>query len=88
MNLSDVHTGRAAALWNNEPLAKRTFTALAVSREVQHRTQLAIRKVIRELRPLRSATLSINGAVQTFRPEIPTAHQTIIDALNRATVRH
>ena len=58
------------------------FTALAVSREVQRRTQLAIRKVIRELRPLRSATLSINGAVQTFRPEIPTAQQTIIDALN------
>lgn len=57
------------------------FTALAVSREVQTRTGLAIRKVIRELRPLRSATLSINGAVQTFRAEIPPEHAPIIDAL-------
>lgn len=64
------------------------FTALAVSREVQNRTGLAIRKVIRELRPLRSATLSINGAVQTFRPDIPTEQQPIIDALKQTPPRH
>jgi hypothetical protein len=49
------------------------FTALAVAREVQRRTDLTIRKVCRQLRPLRSATIAINGAVQTFpaalRPE-------------------
>ena len=39
------------------------FTALAVSREVQNRTGLAIRNVIRQLRPLRSATIAIWSTV-------------------------
>jgi hypothetical protein len=64
------------------------FTALAVSREVQARTRLAIRNVTRQLRPLRSATLAINGAEQTFPPAIPAEQQATIDALNRAPVRH
>jgi hypothetical protein len=57
------------------------FTALAVSREVQNRTGLAIRNVIRQLRPLRSATIAINGAQQTFAPLIPEPQQAILDAL-------
>jgi hypothetical protein len=57
------------------------FTALAVSREIQTRTGLAIRNVVRQLRPLRSATISINGAEQTFPPDIPVAQQHIIDTL-------
>ena len=57
------------------------FTALAVSREVQNRTGLAIRNVIRQLRPLRSATIAINGTQQTFPPIIPEPQQTILDAL-------
>jgi hypothetical protein len=57
------------------------FTALAVSREVQNRTGLAIRNVIRQLRPLRSATIAINGAEQTFPPAVPADKQTILDAL-------
>lgn len=57
------------------------FTALAVSREVQNRTGLAIRNVIRQLRPLRSATLAINGAEQTFAPAIPADKQAILDAV-------
>ena len=48
------------------------FTALAVARETQNRTGLAIRNVVRQLRPLRSATIEINGATQTFPPAIPT----------------
>ena len=48
------------------------FTALAVSREVQNRTGLSIRNVIRQLRPLRSATIAINGAIQTFPPALST----------------
>ena len=44
------------------------FTALAVARTVQHRSGLAVRNVVRQLRPLRSATIAINGATQTFRP--------------------
>src|SRR4029079_15803665 len=37
------------------------FTALAVSREPQNRSGLAIRNIVRQLRPLRSATVAING---------------------------
>lgn len=47
------------------------FTALAVSREIHRRTGLSIRNVCRQLRPLRSATIVINGATQTFPPEVP-----------------
>jgi transposase len=57
------------------------FTALAVSREVQNRTGLAIRNVVRQLRPLRSATIAINGAKQTFAPIIPEPQQAILDAI-------
>jgi hypothetical protein len=57
------------------------FTALATSREVQARTGLAIRNVIRQLRPLRSATIAINGTKQTFAPDIPAEKQAILEAL-------
>ncbi len=60
------------------------FTALAVSREVQNRTGLAIRNVIRQLRPLRSATIAINGTQQTFAPVIPDQQQTILNAIQRS----
>ncbi|CNF55911.1 transposase IS4 family protein [Mycobacterium tuberculosis] len=59
------------------------FTALAVSREIQHRTGLAIRNVIRQLRPLRSATIAINDTEQTFAPLIPDRQQAILDAIER-----
>ncbi len=61
------------------------FTALAISRTVQDRTGLSIRKVLRELRPLRSATIEINGVVRTFPPTINDDHQTL---LNTITARH
>jgi len=57
------------------------FTALAVSREAQARTGLAIRNIVRQLRPLRSATITINGAEQTFPPAVPIAQQHILGAL-------
>jgi hypothetical protein len=57
------------------------FTALAVSREVQARTGLAIRNVTKQLRPLRSATIAINGTEQTFPPVIPEPQQAILDAI-------
>ncbi|WP_123814367.1 IS1634 family transposase [Myceligenerans xiligouense] len=58
------------------------FTALAVAREAQNRTGLAIRNIVRQLRPLRSATITINGTTATFPPEIPSPQQTVLDALN------
>ncbi len=54
------------------------FTALAVSHCIQARTGLAIGKVAKQLRPLRSATITINGATQTFPPEIPQAQREIL----------
>jgi len=63
------------------------FTALAVSREVQDRTGLTIRNVCRKLRPLRSATIAINGAAQTFPPQIPPDRQAILDAITRRHAR-
>jgi len=57
------------------------FTALAVAREAQNRTGLAIRNLVRQLRPLRAATISINGAVQTIHPAIHDQQQALLDAL-------
>jgi hypothetical protein len=64
------------------------FTALAVSREVQQRTGLAIRNVTRQLRPLRSATIVSNGAEQTIPPAIPDEQQALLDAISRRNLRH
>lgn len=57
------------------------FTALAVSHAIQSRTGLSIGKVVKQLRPLRSATISINGATQTFPPEIPSDQRKILASL-------
>jgi len=59
------------------------FTALALAREAQNRTDLAIRNLVRQLRPLRSATISINGATQTIDPAIAGPQQAILDALRQ-----
>jgi hypothetical protein len=54
------------------------FTALAVAHCIQERTGLAIANVIKQLRPLRSATIVINGTAQTFPPEIPRTPRKIL----------
>jgi hypothetical protein len=59
------------------------FTALAVVRETQNRAGLGIRAIIRQLRPLRSATIAINGAEQTFPPQISPDQQKILNAIRR-----
>ncbi len=64
------------------------FTALAVSRAVQNRTGLAIRNVVRQLRPLRSATIAINATTQTFPPAIPADKQAILEAIHRPGLTH
>ncbi len=51
------------------------FTALAVSHAIQTRTGLSIAKTVKQLRPLRSATILINSATQTFPPETPEAQR-------------
>jgi hypothetical protein len=57
------------------------FTALTVVRETQTRTGLGIRSIVRQLRPLRSATIAINGTEQTFPPAIDPDRQAILDAI-------
>jgi ABC-type proline/glycine betaine transport system permease subunit len=57
------------------------FTALAVAHAIQERTGLAIGNVIKKLRPLRTATIAINGVTETFPPEIPRPKRKILDHL-------
>ena len=57
------------------------FTALALARTAQARTGLSIRRLVRTLRPLRSATIAINGAEQTFPPRIPADLKRVVAAL-------
>ena len=64
------------------------FAALAVSREVQQRTGLTIRNAVRQLRPLRAATIAVNGAEQTLPPEIPEAQRALLDAITAGPLRH
>jgi len=64
------------------------FTALAISRTVQNRTGQSIRRVLRTLRPLRSATIEINGTTHTFPPALSPGETTIINALKNPNPRH
>ena len=61
------------------------FAALAVARCVQDQTGVAIARVVKQLRPLRTSTIAINGAVQDFPPQIPAAEQEILSRLGLET---
>jgi len=45
-------------------------------------------QVVRQLRPLRSATIAINGARQTFPPALSDGHREILQALKNPGVTH
>ncbi|MDE8671043.1 hypothetical protein PY310_21035 [Pseudarthrobacter sp. H3Y2-7] len=47
-----------------------------------------MRNVIRQLRPLRSATIAINGTTQTFAPDIAAEQQAILDAIRNPKLTH
>lgn len=64
------------------------FTALALSREVQDRTGLSIRRLLRTLQPLRSATIEINGVITTIPPALSAHEAEILNALKTPTARH
>jgi hypothetical protein len=57
------------------------FAALAVSREAQARTGLSINKIVKTLRPLRTATITLGRQQITAEPRIPAAAQRILDDL-------
>lgn len=64
------------------------FAALAVSREVQDRTGLSLRRVLRTLGPLRSATVEINGVITTIPPALNDHETEILNALKTPAARH
>jgi len=64
------------------------FTALAVSREVQNRTGLSIRRVLQTLKPLRSATVEINGTAMILSPGLSPDEQELIETLTSPAPRH
>jgi hypothetical protein len=63
------------------------FAALAVSRTVQNRTGLSLRRVLRTLKPLRSAVIEINGLIQTIPPAHTPDQAAILNALNDPAAR-
>ena len=61
------------------------FAALAVARRIQNQTGLAIANVVKQLRPLRTSTITINGVTENFPPKIPAAQREIIAHLGIET---
>ncbi len=57
------------------------FTALAVARAAQVRTGLSINKILKTLRPLRTATITVANQQITVPPRIPDTARRIIDQL-------
>ncbi len=64
------------------------FAALEVSRMVQERSGLAIGKLVKLLRPLRSATIAINGTRHTFPPQVEADMQVLLDRISGPDVTH
>jgi hypothetical protein len=101
--LGDLHGGRARSRPNpphprhgperrapiSAPIRQPDTTSLHVTglrlAELQESDQS---QVIRQLRPLRSATIRANGTEQTIPPAVPTDKQAILDALRRPRLRH
>jgi Transposase DDE domain len=57
------------------------FAALAISREAQARTGLSINKIVKELRPLRTATITLGAQQIQVPPRVPDDAQHLLAAL-------
>ena len=57
------------------------FAALAVARAIQDQAGVAIGRFVKELRPLRSSTIEINGVIEDFPPQIPPGQGEILGRL-------
>jgi len=55
---------------------------------VQSRTGLSIRRCPRKLKPLRAATIEINGVITTFPPATDAETEAILNALQHPDQRH
>lgn len=58
------------------------FAALAVNRHLQEATGVSIKKIVRTLRTVRSATIEINGQRLTLDPELPAAAKDLLTSLD------
>lgn len=58
------------------------FAALAVAREMQRRTGLSTKEILKQLRPLRSALIVINGTRQEFPPAVDDDRRRILADLS------
>ena len=58
------------------------FAALAISRDLQSRTGVTIKKLVQTLRTARSATIEINGQHLTLEPKINEPVRTLLDRLD------
>lgn len=57
------------------------FAALAVSRDLQNRIGMTIKRLVQALRAARSATVEINGQRLTLEPKIKDTVRAILDRL-------
>jgi hypothetical protein len=57
------------------------FTALAIARFIEARTNLSIKKFIQTLKVIRTPTVRINGTVHKIQPEIPPDVENLVDML-------
>jgi hypothetical protein len=57
------------------------FAALAISREAQARTGVSINKIVKTLRPLRAATITLAGQQIAVPPHVPDNAQRLLDDL-------
>jgi len=57
------------------------LTALAIARMIERATGVSIRRVVRLLRPIRSATLQVNGHVYRAEPMIPEPAANLIQKI-------
>ena len=64
------------------------FAALALSRTIQDRTGLSLRRFLRALKPLRSATIEINGVINTYPPSVDPEITALLNALEQSPPRH
>ncbi len=58
------------------------FAALAISREAQRRTGASINKILKTLRPLRSAVITSGRSTTTAAPAIPPEAEELLKTLN------
>jgi transposase len=60
------------------------FAALAVSRYLQNRSGVSIKKLVQTLRAARSATIDINGQHLTLDPELTPAARALLRRLQES----